>query len=393
MSTTPAISSKISAVRPDLDLSRDLQKGADVPQFDQVMSLVQPKIAQEAVKAYESNAKDQVRKSSDESSKVNEDKSNLVDQRDESSTKVDERGSYVARQENQNDSAQTTDVGLENQKAKVLQIVQQLSQDDLLSIIEWRGDLSLHANALDTQLNIDNLPKVEGISTSEMMSLLNGFKSLEIPTDQLPQVDGPQLANWLEAQWANAKMNAAGKNMMPGAFMPEFNQQQALSVNQNAMIAMEAVARPSEVMPALNLLKLSQGQKEGILRQVSQGFKAQRGGTQSVNIRLHPEELGAVRLKVEVQGQEVRLFFSAENVAVNDLISQNIDELKAMLLEKEFNLTEAGLFQQELNQGQEQGQEADEGEDYGSDERPDLKKRPKAAPKLSPLPGRFRATV
>lgn len=393
MSTTTAISSKLSSARTDLDLSRDLQKGADVPHFDQVMNLVQPKVAQEAVKAYESNAKDQVRKNADEPSNINEEKSSLVNRSDESKTKIDERGNYVAKQDNQGDSSQNPEVNIENQRAKVLQIVQQLSQDDLLSIIEWRGDLNLHANAFDTQLTIDHLPKVEGISTSEMMSLLNGFKSLEIPTDQLPQLDGPQLANWLEAQWANAKMNVAGKHMMPGAFMPEFNQQQALNVNQNAMMSMEAVARPSEVMPALNLLKLSQGQKEGILRQVAQGFKAQKGGTQSVNIRLHPEELGAVRLKVEVQGQEVRLFFAAENVAVNDLISQNIDELRAMLLEKEFNLTEAGLFQQELNQGQEQGQEADEGEDYGSDERPDLKKRPKAAPRLSPLPGRFRATV
>ena len=393
MSTTTAISSKLSPARTDLDLSRDLQKGADVPHFDQVMNLVQPKVAQEAVKAYESNAKDQVRKNADEPSNINEEKSSLVNRSDESKTKIDERGNYVAKQDNQGDSSQNPEVNIENQRAKVLQIVQQLSQDDLLSIIEWRGDLNLHANAFDTQLTIDHLPKVEGISTSEMMSLLNGFKSLEIPTDQLPQLDGPQLANWLEAQWANAKMNVAGKHMMPGAFMPEFNQQQALNVNQNAMMSMEAVARPSEVMPALNLLKLSQGQKEGILRQVAQGFKAQKGGTQSVNIRLHPEELGAVRLKVEVQGQEVRLFFAAENVAVNDLISQNIDELRAMLLEKEFNLTEAGLFQQELNQGQEQGQEADEGEDYGSDERPDLKKRPKAAPRLSPLPGRFRATV
>ena len=123
-------------------------------QFDQVMNLVQPKVAQEAVKAYESNAKDQIRKSADEPSNVSEEKSSLVDRRDESKTKIDERGNYVAKQDNQGDSSQNTEVSLENQRAKVLQIVQHLSQDDLLSIIEWRGDLSLHANAFDTQLNI-----------------------------------------------------------------------------------------------------------------------------------------------------------------------------------------------------------------------------------------------
>jgi flagellar hook-length control protein FliK len=129
------------------------------------------------------------------------------------------------------------------------------------------------------------------------------------------------------------------------------------------------------------------------LRQVAQGFKSQRNGVQSVNIRLHPEDLGAVRLKVEVQGQDVRVFFSAENAVVNDLISQNLEELKAMLLEKDFNLAEASLFQDQLQQQGSQHQEEEEGEDYGSDERPDLKHRPKSAPKLSPLPQRFRTTI
>lgn len=393
MSSTAAITSKLSSARPEVDLSRDLQKSADMPQFDQVMSLVQPKVAQEAVKAYESHSQDYSKKTSNDTSKADAAEVKRLNRDDQESSKLDAKDHKVSEHNSEAAVTQASDVDLENQKTKVLQIVHQLSQDDLLSIIEWRGDLNLHANALDTQLNLDNLPKIEGISTSEMMSLLSGFKNLEIPTDQLPQLDGPQVAQWLESQWAQAKANVAGRHMMPGAFMPDFNQQQTLNVNQAALMSMEAVARPSEVMPALNLLKLSQGQKEGILKQVAQGFKAQRGGTQSVNIRLHPEELGAVRLKVEVQGQEVRLFFSAENVAVNDLISQNLDELRAMLLEKEFNLTEAGLFQQELNQGQGQGQEAEEGEDYGSDERPNLQKRPKSSPKLSPLPGRFRATV
>lgn len=174
------------------------------------------------------------------------------------------------------------------------------------------------------------------------------------------------------------------------------NVQNQLQVNQGAVQngGMEWVARPQEVMPALNLLKLSNAQKEGIVKQVAQGFKTQGGTTQVTEVRLHPEELGAVRLKIEVQGQDVRLFFSAENAAVQDLISQNIDQLKAMLFEQDFNLAEAGLFQDQL-EGQDQQESAtqDEGEDYGSDDRPDLKKRPKSAPRMSPLPGRFRATV
>jgi flagellar hook-length control protein FliK len=390
MSTAPIVSSKISAVRPDADFSRNLQQGADVPQFDQVLNLVQPKVAQEAVKAYESNSQDKT-KVDESSSKQNlDDKKVSQDDKERAVSQADDPRQTA--ETGQANSGQLNQVDTENQKAKILKMVNQLSQDDLLSIIEWRGDLGLQAGALDTNLNIDQLPKAKGVSTSDMMALLNGFKQLEIPTDQLPQLDGPQVANWLEAQWANAKMNVAGRQMMVGQFMPDMSQQQNMTANQNAMMSMEAVARPSEVMPALSLLKLSQSQKNGLLRQVAQGYKNQRGGTQSVNIRLHPEELGAVRLKVEIQGQDVRLFFSAENAAVTDLISQNLDELRAMLLEKDFNLSETGLFQDQLDQG-EGHEQAEEGEDYGNDDRPNLQKRPKNGPRLSPLPGRFRATV
>jgi flagellar hook-length control protein FliK len=389
MSTTPSISSKITSSRPDVEFGRDLKSSANMPAFDQVMNLVQPKVAHEAVKAYESNAQDRSKVDASSDKDVQRVDSENRDQVQE--TEQSHEPQEVA-QNAQVAVAQQPESDVDGQRSKLLKMLSQLSQDDLLSIVEWRGDLNLQASALDTQLSLDNLPKVEGISTSDMMALLNGFKQLEIPTDQLPQLDGPQVANWLEAQWAAAKAGMANKHMMIGQLLPEMTQNQNMNVNQAALMSMEAVARPSEVLPALSLLKLSQSQKEGILRQVAQGYRNQRSGTQSVNIRLHPEELGAVRLKVEVQGQEVRLFFSAENVAVNDLISQNLDELRAMLLEKEFNLTEAGLFQEQLSQGEQQNAQ-DDGEDYGSDDRPNLQKRPKNSPKLSPLPGRFRATV
>lgn len=205
MSTTPSISSKITSSRPDVDFGRDL-KGANVPQFDQVMNLVQPKIAHEAVKAYESHAQDRskVEGNSDrEIKQVDRDTNEQVENVDHGHDS--QENAHVA----QVAVAQQSDVDVEGQRAKLLKMINQLSQDDLLSIVEWRGDLSLQASALDTQLNLDNLPKVEGISTSDMMALLNGFKQLEIPTDQLPHLDGPQVANWLEAQWAASKSHLA----------------------------------------------------------------------------------------------------------------------------------------------------------------------------------------
>ena len=382
MASAPIASVNTSPVAHEPQLGRESLQSANMPQFEQVMNLVQPKVAQQAVKAYEAHT--EPRSKTQEASSHSDEKSKV-----DSSTHV-ERSADASSEETgatpQAVSMAASEMG-ESQRARLLRIVSQLSQEDLLSVAEWRGDLSLQAGALDTHLDLTNLPKVEGITTSDMMSLLNGFKQLKLDANQLPSLDGPQVAQWLEAQWEGSKA-AAATRFAPINMVAQQQVSQPNAVNPMLM-GMEAVARPADVMPALNLLKLSQGQKEGILRQVAQGFKTQRGGTQSVNIRLHPEELGAVRLKVEVQGQEVRLFYSAESAAVSDLISQNLEELKAMLLEKDFNLTEASLFQDQLDQGEHGSAE----EDDGSDDRPNLMKRPKSSPKLSPLPGRFRATV
>lgn len=381
MISTAVATPKITESSP----ARDLGLSANAPQFDQVMNLVQPKVMQEAVKAYEAHTEPRKVKDGQEA----------APQKIERSAQA---APSEAVQETESDVQASGEAAVvsgpildEGQRAKLLRIISQLSQEDLLTVTEWRGDLSLHAGALDTHLDLANLPKVEGISTSDMMALLNGFKQLNLDSNPLPTLDGPHVAQWLEAQWEVNKAHHAPRfAMMP--LIAQQQAQQATPTNPISMMGMEAVVRPSEVMPALNLLKLSQGQKDGILRQVAQGFRSQKNGTQSVQIRLHPEELGAVRLKVEVQGQEVRLFYSAESAAVSDLIAQNLDELKAMLLDQDYTLTEANHFQDQHN-GEDRGAQGDDGEDYGTDDRPNLMKRPKSEPRLSPLPGRFRATV
>ena len=373
------------------ELSTQNQAGKlDTPQFSQIMNLVQPKVAQEAVRAYEAHTEPRAKTKEVDADQVREPKEIKAQDEARHVSELDRASSAQKNEGVQGAADVAVDTG---KRKKLLHLISQLSSEDLLSVAQWSGDLGLQAGALDTHLNLQNLPQVDGITTSDMMALLNGFKELKLDANQLPNLDGPQLAQWLESQWMAQKGQGAHRaitNAMPVA--QDMLQQQNPGVNPAIMATMTAVTRSTEATPALEMLKVSQSQKEGILRQVAKGFKTQRNGTQSVNIRLHPEELGAVRLKVEVQGQDVRVFFSAENAVVTDLISQNLEELKAMLLEKDFNLTEAGLFQEQLAQGEQQSAEED-GEDYGSDERPDLRHRPKSGPKLSPLPNRFRATV
>jgi flagellar hook-length control protein FliK len=282
------------------------------------------------------------------------------------------------------EAQQRVDVG------RALRLMSQLSAEDLVTLSELKREQGAELSALDPKVLMEQLPSVEAFSPADLVALLNGFEDAQHP------------AELKQAQWSGAQvlvehqpthLQSLTPQSAPLTQLDAVVQTQQPQQVQNPLIAsMQAVVRPQEVMPSLNLLRLTESQKEGIVRQVASGFRAQGGGTQTTEIRLHPEELGLVRLRVEMQGSDVRVFFSAEVPAVMDLISQNMDQLKHLLSEKELNLAEAAVWQ-EAQQQQQQGQERKEGEGYGSDDRPDLRHRPRSAPRMSPLPGRFRATI
>jgi flagellar hook-length control protein FliK len=278
------------------------------------------------------------------------------------------------------------------QHAKSLRLMAQFSQEDLLKLVEWQKGQVSEGNPLETNLNLERFPQLKGFSSGDLMALLNGFKHLQQPEHaQEGHLQSPQF-QWAEAQALQAQNSAASALTQSNLQNLAQQQLQAPQLQNVQMVPLvDAMARPQQVMPTLNLIRLTQAQQEGVVRQVAHSFKTQASGTQTAEIRLHPAELGLVRLKVEMQGADVRIFFSAEQPVVNDLLTQHIDQLKGLLLEQDLNLAEAGLFQDQLPD--QQAQEDNEGEDYGSDERPDLLHRPKKGPRLSPLPNRFRATV
>lgn len=274
-------------------------------------------------------------------------------------------------------------------RADALKIIQQLSQEDLLKLIELSEGQNAHVAPELTAFEAEAIPAIRTLGTHELMALLHGFQDAQQPQLQ-------SLATELLGQ-SHLQEQALTQGLNQHQLIQGLNVQVNQQVNQpqfnpNAIMPlMEAVVRPQEVMPALNQVKLNASQRDGIIRQVANGFRTKSGGTQTTEIRLNPEELGLVRLKVEMKGTDVRVFFSAENPVVMELLSENIDQLKALLTEQEFNLTEAGVWQDFHSQNGSQQQSDDE--DYGSDERPDLRHRPKNNRRMSPLPGRFRATV
>ena len=274
-------------------------------------------------------------------------------------------------------------------RTEALKVVQQLSQEDLLKLIELSEAQSASLTPELTAFEAEAIPAIQALSSQELMALLHGFQDAQQPQLQALQTE---LLGQAQLQEHALTQGLTQQQLTQGLNLQVAQQANQPQVNPSAIMPlMEAVVRPQEVMPALNQVKLNASQREGIIRQVAHSFRARGGGTQTTEIRLNPEELGLVKLKVEMRGTDVRVFFSAENPAVMDLLSENIDQLKALLTEQEFNLTEAGVWQEFNSQGDGRGDEGDE--DYGSDERPDLRHRPKNTRGMSPLPGRFRATI
>lgn len=274
-------------------------------------------------------------------------------------------------------------------RADALKVIQQLSQEDLLKLIELSEAQNASVTPELTAFEAEALPAIQALSSHELMALLHGFQDAQQPQLQALQTE---LTGQALLQEQALTQGLSQQQLTQGLNLQVTQQVTQPQVTPNAIMPlMEAVVRPQEVMPALNQVKLNASQREGIIRQIAHSFRTRGGGTQTTEIRLNPEELGLVKLKVEMRGTDVRVFFAAENPAVMDLLSENIDQLKAMLTEQEFNLTEAGVWQEFNSQGDGRGEEGDE--DYGSDERPDLRHRPKSARSMSPLPGRFRATI
>jgi flagellar hook-length control protein FliK len=360
-------------------------------QFSQVMDLVAPKEIADPVsrqnEIQQSDARDEVSNQNDTQVVKQDKEAQPVRESNTKNEHVQNQATDANQQVQDDQSSQVLDP---QQQAK-LRLLAQMSQEDLLQLVQWQQNINqMQLNQTEQNAGPD-LSHFKGISTGDLMALLNGFQHAQQPEFQSQmQAEFPQL-QWLESQLLNTQNQSTQGLAQQFAQINQAQMQMNAAQQSNMQPVMDVMLRPQEVMPALNILRLTQAQKDGVVRQVAQGFKSQSNGTQSAEIRLHPEELGMVKLKVEMRGTDIRVFFSAENQLVGDLLTQNIDQLKALLGDQEFNLVEAGLFQDQLADQEQDAQE--EGEDYGSDDRPDLKHRPKRGPRMSPLPGRFRATV
>ena len=89
------------------------------------------------------------------------------------------------------------------------------------------------------------------------------------------------------------------------------------------------VAHAQSVLP-LDALGVTEST---VLRQITDGVKLMsEAGRHTAEIRLDPAELGKVAVRLEIEGQSVRMFVTTELAGVRDLMSSGLERLRQDLL-------------------------------------------------------------
>lgn len=117
------------------------------------------------------------------------------------------------------------------------------------------------------------------------------------------------------------------------AFLDDFIKQR-LGEEKEAVLSFGGVEKAKEAKPSLfDKAKTSPTlQKEEVIKQIIDHIKIQNlARAKEVTIRLNPEYLGEVKVKIYVEGNRTSVEFKSASKEVGRIISENINELKTAL--------------------------------------------------------------
>lgn len=127
-------------------------------------------------------------------------------------------------------------------------------------------------------------------------------------------------------------------------------------------------ARSHALPPSPVVVELRQPQAP---QQIAESVVWQLGkGLNEVQIRLNPEDLGPLEVRLKLDGDKVAVRFDMADASVRDVVQTSLPQLATLLSARGLQLDQAQVFQQDRGQGQPQGEPmaqadagtADEGE-------------------------------
>ncbi|NMH65561.1 flagellar hook-length control protein FliK [Shewanella salipaludis] len=202
-----------------------------------------------------------------------------------------------------------------------------------------KGDAALAMSGVSQEASLGNADKLTAIQTSDSAAQLREASlSVGLLTDagEAPAVDG-QNANPVDAKALQLQHLSA-----QGLLNRSEQAQMQLSLRhggEQAPQMQEMIQRFSPVM------------KQQLIAMVSQGI-------QQAEIRLDPPELGAMMVKIQVQGDQTQVQFHVVHHQTRDLVEQAIPRLRELLSEQGMQLTDSQVSQ---GHGQQERRGSDDG--------------------------------
>lgn len=157
--------------------------------------------------------------------------------------------------------------------------------------------------------------------------------------------DQPQLAGTLVA----TEKALGGANFSQTGSQSGGQSQHQSQQGFSQILAAKQLDSQTQNQPALSLLEPTAANqlKERVMFQVNQKI-------QSADIRLAPEELGSVQIKINLQQEQLSVQFVVQQSAAKEALEQQMPRLKELLQEQGMALTDGQVHQQQQEQQSQQ---------------------------------------
>jgi len=158
-------------------------------------------------------------------------------------------------------------------------------------------------------------------------------------------------------------------------------------------VTTEAQPEPSSARPVGPTAEPGQVDRARFVQRVARAFKAMGGRQGAVRLRLHPPELGSLRLEIHVRGGVMHARVEAENAAVRSLLLDQLPHLRDRLAQQDIKIQQFDVGLSDRSGGETSQQAAHQapgdGERSGrgtSSSRPDGRAAPEDLPSATEAP-------
>jgi flagellar hook-length control protein FliK len=234
-------------------------------------------------------------------------------------------------------------------------VVQDIQVDDIPAITQQAPVIAATSSLLE-----ESKAKVNQVKSTANATVDSGYQSDDVVQKEVNLVKENSLPKAVQIKEIQVSdMN--GVNLLPD------NQSEAKSSTTSTSTSTSALYTPDKVMSMTMKLNHTQAQHVVSHQQMMQIVQDKFAdmmrhhvmmmvdhGVKKAELRLDPPELGSMKIKINMQGDQTQIQFQVAQVQTRDILEQSLPRLKEMLEQQGFSLAD-GHVNQESNHKEKHG--------------------------------------